>query len=130
MQFPTKESLPIKSAEFSYELDEARLSLFRSAFKGSSKKVPPTSTAMMMKGVFDLLQDMKVDWKLLLHATQNYEYLKPLEVPTRLRAETSLMDHRIRAGMHWLNFETPIYQHDEKEASVICKTLIMIKETT
>jgi hypothetical protein len=128
MQIHSKESLPLKSPSFSFELDEAKVAKFKSAFKSSSKAVPPTATAMMMKGVFDLIQDFKVDWKHLLHATQSYQYIKPLELPTRLRAESSLMDHRFRAGIHWLNFETPIYQHDEKEPSVVCKTLIMVKE--
>jgi hypothetical protein len=128
MKIPSKEELPLQAEKQLLSLDSDRTALFHKAFRSQGTEIPATVTAIMMKGVFDLVNKMQVDWKNLLHATQTYTYNKALTTPSQLHAQTKLVDCKFRAGMHWLNFETPIFQDGETEASIVSKSLIMVKE--
>jgi len=129
MKLPEKTELPLRAPQQDLNLDEGKVAQFHKAFASSEATyVPLTATSVMMKGVFDLVNQMQVDWKNLLHATQSYIYHSPLKGPTHLRGETKLIGCKFRAKLHWLNFETLIFRQGESEPVITCKTLLMVKE--
>ena len=128
MNIPQRETLPLKAAPHEIHLTPELLSKFNKAFASKhSGGVPPTFAAVALKGVFEMLNAMNVNWKGLLHATQSFEYLKPVVHNQKLRAETSLVDARLRGGMHWLQFEARLKDALSEEDFLLSKSLIMVK---
>lgn len=129
MNWPEKSSLPLCAEDILLTIDESKLQEFHTAFKDRLRYMPPTLMAMAMKGVFDLINQMQVDWKRLLHATQSFTYVKPIQVPSQVRAKAKLLDLKYRAQTHWLQFEIQVLDENSKDLLVTARTLILVKDS-
>lgn len=128
MQIPQRDALPLKAAAQKLQLSPQLILKFQKAFGSKeSNRIPPTFAAVALQGVFEILNTMKVNWKGLLHASQSFDYLKPVRFNQELTAEASLVDARFRAGMHWLQFEARIKDSTSGEDLILAKSLIMVK---
>lgn len=74
-------------AEWSFPIDESKVRDFaRAVFQDDPTRVPPTFPAY---GIYayerpGLLAEAGLDWTLVLHGEQEYEYLSPMHVGQRL----------------------------------------------
>ncbi|MCB0404426.1 MAG: MaoC family dehydratase N-terminal domain-containing protein [Bdellovibrionales bacterium] len=58
--------------------------------------IPPTFLTIYRKSEFDLLNDLKVNWRYLLHAEQEYEYFAPLSLDKEPIANSKVVDQKER----------------------------------
>ena len=128
MILPQKSELPLKAPDNLFVFDDAKVNEFRKAFRDQKTYLPPTLTSVCMKGIFDLLNRFQIDWRKLLHATQNFSYTKSIQIPSAVIAETTLVDLKSRASMIWFQFETKVSDQKSKEVLVVCKSLLMTGE--
>lgn len=127
---PSKESLPLKAPPQKFVISDDIVSKFYKAFNVTTPTgdwMPPTLAALALQGVFSIINEMKVDWRGLLHATQNFEYHSPIQKDDPLIAWAELTDCRLRAGMYWLQFKTEVLNEKTQEKRVTSKSLIMVK---
>ncbi len=128
MKVPSKEQLPLLAPDQTFEVTEALVARFRKSFHSTLANPPFTMGAVALQGVFSLLRSMEVNWLGLLHATQKFEYHLPFQVGMELKAQTQLLDCRLRAGMYWLNFRTELTDTRTQQIVSTSKSLIMVKE--
>ena len=128
MRAPEKSELPLRAAPFDFRLDENRRELFCKAFRSQSSALPPTWGAMALKGVFEIVEELEVDWRRLLHATQSFTYGQTPTLPCSAKAQTELLDCRYRAATHWLQFVTEVRDADSNALLLTSKTLILVKD--
>ena len=125
----SKQDLPLTAPEEQLDISKEIIEKFEIAFKQSpSLGLPPTFPAVSLKGVFQIVNDLRIDWRNLLHATQRFEYLKTPEIGWRVTVSTKLIDWKFRANTHWLQFLTEWKQNGETNPVVRSKTLILVKE--
>lgn len=127
MKVPSKEELPLHAPDQPVHIDETRLSAFRRAFRKTSKKTPPTLGAVGLQGVFKIVNQLEVDWRNLLHATQSFHYHEPVTAPTDVVFKTKLADCKFRAGMYWLQFESDMVDSATQKPLLSLKSLLMVK---
>lgn len=130
MTVPTKDQLPLSAPRQDIEVDAELVQKFRRSFQSSRQSPPLTLGAVALQGVFALLKSMNVDWRGLLHATQKFEYTRPIHLGAKLSATTQLIDCRLRAGMYWLNFKTDLMDKSSQDIVVSSRSLIMVKESS
>ncbi len=129
MKIPSKEELPLEAKEEYLSLDETTLQKFRKAFRDSELSVPPTVFSVGLKGIFQILNSMDVDWKNLLHASQSFHFYRSPRENQRLKLQARLVDVKYRASMHWLQFEVEGFDEKSMESVGLSKSLIMIRDT-
>lgn len=127
MRLPEKTELPLNASPQTIFFDETLRSKFCKAFKSDRADMPPTTGAVALTGVFQILNSLNVDWKGLLHATQRFVYHQEIKPGTRVQALTKLKDARVRAGMAWLQFETNLVDEVTRQPYVDSFSLIMVK---
>jgi hypothetical protein len=124
---PEKSQFPLKAKPQTILIDEAKVALFHKAFRESEAYIPPTLGAIALKGVFEIVDSLQVDWRKLLHATQQFTYHSPVPIPCRARGESKLMDCKLRAGMFWLSFVTELVEEESNKILITSKSLIMVR---
>lgn len=129
MAFPSKNELPLVADPIIFEIDDKKVKSFQTAFRQPEcTSLPPTWASVGLQGIFALLNQLNVDWKKLLHATQKFEYgIKP-SVPFSAKSETRLTDIKYRGQIYWLSFEGIITENYSNEKLVQSKTLILVRE--
>lgn len=107
-------SLPIQSKEIVMEIDPARITRFNALLGRKKSDAPLTLGAISLPGVFEILNQLEVDWSKLLHISQKFEFENHDPQPKQMKAVSRLKRHRFRAGSHWLQFETEIELGESK----------------
>jgi hypothetical protein len=127
MQMPSKEDLPLEVEPEKFSVTQATTCLFHKAFRDKKDYFPPTLAATALKGMFNLLNRMQVDWKKLLHATQSFEYHSKIPLPCEILARTQLTDIKLRAGIYWMSFEIRLFGLSDNELYVTSRSLILVR---
>jgi hypothetical protein len=86
--------------EVEFVLDPVRVAAFRKVF-GQETGVPPTFlTAAEFAALPAVLDDphLQLDFSRVLHASQEYEYVRPLQEGERLRIRPRIESIRIKGG--------------------------------
>lgn len=130
MKIPEKSELPIVAPLQTLELSAESIAAFHRAFQSSSKSIPWTYGAKALQGVFHIVNELQVDWRHLLHATQSFQVHSTLKLNQKLISEARLLDCRVRAGMAWLQFEILLKESQSSEILMTAKSLIMVKLET
>ncbi len=130
MIIPTKNGLPHRSSAKIWNLDDEKAKAFQTALKTKNPwPLPPTWGAIALDGIFEILNNLEVDWRHLLHGSQSFTFDTPvLAKPIRVESQAELVDYRHRNGVHWLNFETAIRNAENAEILIRSKSLIFVKE--
>lgn len=129
MEFPKKEQLPISSDSLVVDIDHAKVALFQKSFgQDNSSQLPMTWGAIGLQGIFQILNNIQVDWKKLLHATQKFEYGEKPGIPFRAISSAQLIDIKFRAQIYWLSFEATMRDEKTNNVLVKSKTLILVRE--
>lgn len=119
---------PLVAESYDINFDQDLANRFQKAFRSSSTSVPPTIGAVALKGAFRILnEDLKADWRKLLHVSQTFEYTKPLELPITLKAQTTLKEIKTRAQMHFLSFEISLLDSKNGEKVMNSKSTIIVR---
>lgn len=127
MKPPSKEALPLKAHPQRILFTQELVAAFQTAFGMTSDQgIPPTYAALALQGVFEILNQIQVDWKGLLHASQSFEYHLMPEWNAELTAQAELKDCRLRAGQWWLQFETQM-KDSQNRPIITSKSLIMVR---
>lgn len=129
MRILREEELPYSSKEFKFHLDSDIISRFHKAFRWNTSSIPPTLAARAFVGMFDLLNFLEVDWKKLLHTSQSFEYLAPLEEGQELLAQSKLVKWRKRSGMHWLQFDSLLSDTQNSRVLLRGQSLILVEDS-
>lgn len=127
MNVPEKSALPLISPDRSLFFDKNLIKPFNEAFGSPEESIPPTWSAIALQSIFDLLNQLQVDWKKLLHATQRFEYLSNPQIASALICKTQLTDIKLRGGIYWLNFESVCLEKESSYEIVKSKTLILVR---
>ncbi|MCB0417170.1 MAG: MaoC family dehydratase N-terminal domain-containing protein [Bdellovibrionaceae bacterium] len=79
--------------------------------------IPPTFLTIYRKSEFDLLNELQVNWRYLLHAEQEYEYLGPLTLNKEPVAVSKVVDQKERRRreevMRFIKTETDFFIDDK-----------------
>jgi len=124
----SSEKLPICSSIFEFEINQKLVDQFQKAFRMPSSRVPPTLGVRALTCMFELLNQLEVDWMKLLHVQQDFEYLGSLNLPCQVRAQAILERYRKRASSHWLNFTTNIHEASSDDLLLRSHSTILISE--
>jgi len=127
VRIPEKTEFPLRARPQKWVVDDIQIEKFHKALRWNTSILPPTIYSIFLSGVFEIVNDLKVDWKNLLHATQAFEYGEPLSVPTEGTAETVLKDVKFRAKTYWMQFETVATANASRAVVVRSKTLLLVK---
>lgn len=128
MQSLENQKLPLCAAPLEFELSQDFIAGFQKAFQWKSSSIPPTFAARAFSGMFQLLKELEVDWRGLLHTSQSFEYLRPFYAGQKLLAESQLSKYRFRAGVHWLQFESRLCDRESGDEVLRARSLILVED--
>jgi len=124
-----------RSGLFNEEITPARVAEFAAAVCSTAPLggVPPTFYTILRRGEFELFQRLGIALSSVLHAEQEYVYLKPLSVGrgTHVSCDTEVTKFMEKKGretiLKFMTFETRIFQG---ERSIEDQTPIGLSRTT
>lgn len=128
MKLPKEEEIPVRAREYRFKLSPEIIERFRSAFAWRSSSIPPTVVARAFTGMFELLNEMQVDWKKLLHTSQSFEYLAPIEENQELTARTQLVKLKKRGTTYWLQFESSLTESESGKDILKAQATILVED--
>lgn len=121
---------PLNAEPYEIRFDQELVKKFEKAFRSGSHSIPPTIGAIALQGAFHIINNtLKADWKKLLHVSQTFEYLKPIQLPMTLKTQTTLKEVKTRAQMHFLNFEITLTDTMTGEPIMNSKSTIIVRTT-
>jgi acyl dehydratase len=115
--------------EVDFVVDADRARGFASLF-GDPGPIPPTLVTAAEFSVIPTIvgdPDLDLDFAKVLHGSQEYEYVRPLEVGERLTARSRLASIRQRASAGFLTIETELLGEDGSVA-VIARSMLIERE--
>lgn len=108
MELNLVQQLPLISQRYDITFSEETISLFCKALRSEKQFIPPTLAAVGMKGIFEILNTLQVDWKMLRHVSQSFSYETALPLNELIQVQSQLMECRQKAGKYWLKFMTTL----------------------
>lgn len=130
MKILSKSLLPLFASPQNLTIDAACVEKFNLAFNRKSAEPPPTILAAGLKGVFEILNHLEVDWHHLLHATQSFQFERPLTTPMNLVMRASLKDIRVRGQTAWLHFDVQSIDEGSQQTVATSQSLILVRVDT
>jgi hypothetical protein len=119
---------PLSAEPYEIRFDQELVQKFAKAFRSNSQSLPPTIGAIALQGAFHIINNtLKADWRKLLHVSQTFEYLKPIQLPMTLKTQTTLKEIKTRAQMHFLNFEIRLTDSRTGEPMMNSKSTIIVR---
>lgn len=116
-------------AEVDFAVDGDRARRFASLF-GDPAPIPPTLVTAAEFSVIPTIvgdPDLDLDFARVVHGSQEYEYVRPLEVGERLTVRSRLASIRQRAAVGFLTIETELIGEDGSVA-VIARSMLIERE--
>jgi hypothetical protein len=119
---------PLSAEPYEIRFDQELVHKFSKSFRSDSPSIPPTIGAIALQGAFQIINHtLKADWRKLLHVSQTFEYLKPIQLPMTLKTQTTLKEIKTRAQMHFLNFEISLSDNQTGEPIMTSKSTIIVR---
>ncbi len=119
---------PLIAEPYEIRFDQELVQKFAKAFRSDSPSLPPTIGAIALQGAFHIINNtLNADWRKLLHVSQTFEYLKPIQLPMTLKTQTTLKEIKTRAQMHFLNFEISLTDSKTGEPMMNSKSTIIVR---
>lgn len=120
-----------------YDATEARLKAFCDAVGAKYRgEAPPTFMAVLLPGMFKLLDEIKVPLKSVLHTDQEYQYHQPILPNDQLVYETTLgkaLEKQGKTGsMKFMVFDTIVHATRGGVPGLhvgTCKTTIITRDS-
>ena len=130
---------------YSVEVDQERIEEFATAIGDSSALfrqsdeatqsrfsgvvAPPTFPTIFREGEFQILLDLKIDMRKLLHAGQEYEYTRPLKPGETLTCTPRISEIKTKEGksgiMDFMTSEVIVTDDQEQNVCVARSTIVV-----
>jgi N-terminal half of MaoC dehydratase len=112
--------------DVTFVVSPERVGSFRRVF-GQSHGVPPTFATAAEFAVLPMVigdPTLGLDFTRVIHAGQEYEYVRPLVEGETLTVRTRIGSIRVRGGQSFLNLITDLFGADGQVAAVARSTMI------
>ena len=109
-----------------FEVSEERVRAFHDLF-GGPEGVPPTLLTAAEFAVFpQIVEDpeLGLDFRHVVHGSQEYEYRRPLRVGATLSVEAAITSIRQRGGSGFLTVEMT-FRGDDGEAAALARSMMI-----
>ena len=113
-------------APVSFRVSQGRVDAFRSLFE-TSDRIPPT---LLTAAEFSVLPeivgdaDLDLDFRRVVHASQEYEYRRPLRLEENLTVAARIASIRHKGGNGFLTIEMEFFGADGDLAAIARSTMI------
>jgi hypothetical protein len=112
--------------EVAFEVSQERVKAFRRLFGGSAGVPPTLATAAEFAILPTIVDDpeLDLDFTRVVHASQEYDYRRPLRVGETLMVRSRVASIREKGGHGFLTLETELVGDDGATAVVARSTLL------
>jgi len=118
------DNLIIQQTELS-PITEKELDAFRKATLTETAGIPLTFATRFRQLEFQLLKELKIDLKGLLHTDQAYRYLGEFRLGDPLEIQTEITENKMKRGLQFLKIKTTV--SSRKELKVISESQMVIR---